>query len=142
MGASGHKRTVAEGRFVVPSDWPRWKKRCGITKRGNTCKLWAVTGMPTCRFHGSGGEVNRQLGALRYLAWVITGGPQNVPVSHACRIAMAVFAEAVLKQGKGSELNQMKAAMWMTKLLDDQAPQYEYVDDEIRSAPSPTDVVG
>jgi hypothetical protein len=74
--------------------------------------------MPTCRFHGSGGEANRSLGQLRYLAWVICGGPQDVPVEAACRIAFAVYAERVLKQGAGTTDQQYKAALWMTNVLD------------------------
>lgn len=74
--------------------------------------------MPTCRFHGSGGEQNRQIGQLRYLCWIITGGPRNQPVALAARVALAVFCEAVLNQGKGSPETQMKAALWITQLGD------------------------
>jgi hypothetical protein len=80
--------------------------------------MWAVTGMPTCRKHGSGGKVNRELGMLRYLCWVITGGPQDMPVKLACTVALAVFAEAVLKNGHGTVEQQMRAAMWLTEKLD------------------------
>ena len=55
---------------------------------------WCVVGMPTCKYHGSGGKKNKELGFLRYLCWVITGGPQNMPVEAACRVALTVFAEA------------------------------------------------
>lgn len=112
-------RSVAEGRLVVPENWPTWKKRCGTVRKGKTCRLYAVQGMPTCRFHGSGGEKNRQLGQLRYLAWVICGGPQDVPVEQACRIAFAVYAERVFNQGAGSVDQQMKAALWLTSLIDE-----------------------
>lgn len=111
-------RSVAEGRFVVPENWPKWKKRCGAIKRGRTCHSWAVIGMPTCKRHGSGGEKNRSLGQLRYLCWVICGGPQDMPVEQACRVALYVYAEAVLNQGRGTVDQQYKAALWLTQLLD------------------------
>lgn len=65
-----------------------------------------------------------------------------MPVEMACRIALAVFAEAVLNQGKGTLQQQMKAAMWMTKLLERQGDYYAEADVEERSATSPTGVVG
>ena len=74
--------------------------------------------MPTCRFHGSGGQRNKELGQLRYLCWIITGGPQDMPVEHACRVAFAVYAEAVLNRGRGTPDQQMKAALVLTRLLD------------------------
>jgi hypothetical protein len=105
--------------FEIPKGWPSWNKTCGAKRRdGKVCMQKAIIGNPRCRFHGSGGAVNKELGQLRYLAWVITGGPQNMPVEFACRIAFAVFAEAVLKQGKGTAQQQMKAAMWLTQLID------------------------
>lgn len=107
------RRSVEEGRFEVPPEWPKWKKRCGVTKRGKTCTSWAVRGMPTCRFHGSGGEKNKELGELRYLAWVVLGGPQTMPVAHACRLSFAVFAERVFSNGDASAAQRMKAAMWL-----------------------------
>lgn len=105
--------------FDVPPSWPNWNKVCGVQRRKGrgACKLKCVVGMPTCKFHGSGGQRNKELGQLRYLCWIITGGPQNMPVEHACRIALAVFAEAVLNQGKGTLDQQMKAALVLTKLL-------------------------
>lgn len=139
------RRNAATGRLVIPPHWPKWKKPCGVTRKGKTCQLWAVTGMPTCRFHGSGGERNRELGQLRYLAWIVCGGPQDMPVELACRLALAVFAEAVLNRGQGSPLEQMKAAMWITQMLEannDQAPVGAAPEAEMRSAPSPTDAVG
>lgn len=107
--------------FEVPSDWPKWNKVCGAQrKRGaGTCQLKAVVGCPRCRFHGSGGLRNRDIGELRYLCWVITGGPQNMPVEAACRVALAVYAEAVLNQSKGTLKQQMNAAMWLTSRLDE-----------------------
>lgn len=42
-----------------------------------------------------------------------------MPVNVAARVALYVFAEAVLKQGKGSPKEQMAAALWLTGLLDD-----------------------
>ena len=113
------RRSAAEGRFQVPPGWPTWKKKCGAQRQGRKpCGNWAVVGMPTCRRHGSGGAANAELGQLRYLAWVITGGPQDMPVEHACRIALAVFAEAVLKRGEGSVEQQYKAALWLTQVVD------------------------
>lgn len=112
-------RSVAEGRFKVPPHWPSWKKRCGAIRAGKPpCGNWAVVGMPTCKFHGSGGQVNEELGQLRYLAWVVCGGPQDMPVEKACRLAFAVFAEAVLKRSEGTVEQQMRAAMWLTQLTD------------------------
>lgn len=73
-------------------------------------------GMPTCKRHGSGGKANREYGLLRYLAWVVTGGPQNAPVQLACQIALATLLEAVLAQGKGTLEQQIRAAMWLTEL--------------------------
>lgn len=107
--------------FEIPSGWPKWNKRCGakLRKRDLTCKRWAVIGNPRCKLHGSGGQKARELGQLRYLAWVICGGPQDMPVEYACRIALAVYAERVFKQGAGNVNQQMKAAMWLTSLLDD-----------------------
>lgn len=107
-------------KFEVPRDWPTWNKVCGAQRRKGqgTCSLKAVIGNPRCRFHGSGGARNKELGELRYLCWVITGGPQNMPVEQACRVALAVFAEAVLNKGKGTLKQQINAAMWITSLLD------------------------
>lgn len=111
-------RSVAEGRINVPESWPKWNKICGanLRKRSGTCGQKAVIGMPTCRFHGSGGEKNRELGQLRYLCWIICGGPQDMPVELACRVAFAVYAEAVLNRGLGTVDQQMKAALWLTQL--------------------------
>lgn len=75
--------------------------------------------MPTCRYHGSGGKRNRELGQLRYMCWIITGGPQDQPVALACRVALFVYAEAVLNKGVGTVDQQMKAALWITSVLDD-----------------------
>lgn len=118
-----HRRNVADGRLIIPESWPKWNKVCGAQRkkgRIGKCANKAVQGMPTCRFHGSGGEVNRRLGQLRYLAWVICGGPQDVPVEQACRIAFAVYAEMIMKQGVGTVDQQLKAALWLTQYLDAQ----------------------
>jgi hypothetical protein len=40
-----------------------------------------------------------------------------MPIKLAVVTALAVFAEAVLKQGKGSPEMQMKAALWLTESL-------------------------
>lgn len=80
--------------------------------------MHAVPGNPRCKFHGSGGQKAREMGQLRYLAWIICGGPQDMPVELACRIALAVYAERVFNQGVGSIDQQMKAALWMTSLLE------------------------
>lgn len=102
---------------MIPPHWPKWKKKCGIVKRGRPpCRNWAVIGMPTCKLHGSGGEKNRKLGQLRYLAWVIIGGPQDMPVKLACEVSLSLFAERILKKGDPDQ--QMKAAMWITKMLE------------------------
>lgn len=107
--------------FEIPPDWPKWRKVCGakLRKREGTCRRWAVIGNPRCKFHGSGGEVARIRGQIRYLCWIITGGPQNMPVESASTVALFTFAEAVLSQGKGTLTQQMKAAMWLTSLLDE-----------------------
>lgn len=113
-------RSVEEGRIQVPASWPKWNKVCGVNRRSNRgpCSLKAVIGMPTCRYHGSGGEKNRRLGQVRYLCWIICGGPQDMPVALACRVALYVYAEAVLKKGKGSIDQQYKAALWLTQLIE------------------------
>lgn len=113
------RRNTAEGRFKIPPGWPSWKLRCTAHKKRSTeqCSRWAVVGMPTCKFHGSGGEANARIGQVRYLCWVITGGPKDMPVAHAATVALAVFAEAVLKRAEGTVDQQMKAAMWITDLL-------------------------
>lgn len=113
-------RSVEEGRFVVPSNWPKWKKLCGakLRKSERKCTRWAVIGMPTCRHHGSGGDENRKLGQLRYLCWIVVGGPQNMPIELACRVALAVFAEMAWKRDDANPELQFKAAQWITKLLD------------------------
>lgn len=107
--------------FHIPGNWPRWNKICGAKLRGRpgTCRQWAVVGNPRCKFHGSGGEAARMRGQIRYLCWIITGGPQDMPVESAATVALFVFAEAVLNQGKGSVEQQMKAAMWLTSLIAD-----------------------
>ena len=108
--------------FHIPPNWPRWNKVCGakLRKREGTCRAWAVVGNPRCKFHGSGGEAARIRGMIRYMCWVITGGPQDMPVEHAATVALFVFAEAVLNQGKGTLNQQMKAAMWLTELIGSQ----------------------
>lgn len=104
----------------IPDNWPKWKLRCGakLRKREGTCNSWACIGMPTCKFHGSGGKKNKHLGEVRYMCWVILGGPQNMPVELACRVALHVFSEAVLNRGEGTLNQQMKAAMWLTNVLE------------------------
>lgn len=74
-------------------------------------------GMPTCRFHGSGGARNRELGRLRYLCWVVIGGPQNMPVAMAAQVALSTMQEMIYKQGVGTPEQQMRAALWLTELL-------------------------
>lgn len=115
-----HIRTSVEA-FHIPPHWPKWGKVCGakLKKREGTCRRWAVVGNARCKYHGSGGQAAADLGQLRYLAWIITGGPQDMPVEHACRISFAVFAEAVFNQGIGTVDQQMKAAFWLTSLIDD-----------------------
>lgn len=119
----GFRRSVAEGRFKVPPNWPSWKVRCTAVKRGRPCRNWAVVGMPTCRFHGSGGEKNRQLGQLRYLAWVTLGAPDNLtkqmPVEHAMRLALAMYAEYIFSDKRANDeatvMKQIKAAQWLSE---------------------------
>lgn len=74
--------------------------------------------MPTCRLHGSGGESNKDLGQLRYMCWVITGCPQDMPVEKAARIALYSFAVAVFDHGVGTVEQKLKAAMWITNIID------------------------
>lgn len=112
------QRTAANGRLIIPESWPKWKLRChAVKKNGEQCKQWSVTGMPTCKTHGSGGERNRQLGQMRYLAWIIIGGPQTLPVEPYCRVALAAAFEMLVNQGKGSVEQQLKAALWLTDNL-------------------------
>lgn len=117
----GLSRKLPYKHFDIPPHWPKWNKVCGakLKKREGTCRRWAVVGNPRCKYHGSGGEAARMRGQVRYLCWIITGGPQDIPVEHACTVALFVFAEAVLNQGKGTLDQQMKAAMWLTSLIDE-----------------------
>ena len=111
-----YRRTADTGRLQVPSNWPKWKKQCGVVKGGRPpCRSWAVVGMPTCRFHGSGGERYRQLGQMRYLAWVALGGPQNMPIEQACRLTVAWLAEMITSENHPeiSTDTRIKAAMWL-----------------------------
>lgn len=112
------RRTAATGRFQVPNNWPRWHVKCPVVRKGNACKAWAVTGMPTCRMHGSGGERNRELGFIRYMCWVILGGPKDMPISVAVTTSLAVFCEAVLNRAEGTPDQQMKAALWLTQVMN------------------------
>jgi hypothetical protein len=115
----GHRRSVAEGRFVVPPGWPKWKKQCGVVRRGRPpCRSWAVIGMPTCKFHGSGGARHRQYGQLRYLAWVTLGAPEGLikgaPAEHIVKLALATFAEYIFSDSTPvSTDTQIKAALWL-----------------------------
>jgi hypothetical protein len=111
------RRTAATGRFRIPDDWPKWHVKCPVVRKGKPCKAWAVTGMPTCRMHGSGGERNRQLGLIRYMCWIILGGPKNIPVNLAATTALGVFCEAVMNNSDANPNQQMKAALWLTQAL-------------------------
>lgn len=112
-----YRRTSETGRMQVPLHWPKWNKRCGVVRRGRPpCRSWAVVGMPTCRFHGSGGEVNRQRGQLRYLAWVSLGacGLRDMPIELACRTSLGMFAEYIFSDNNNvSTDTQVKAALWL-----------------------------
>ena len=111
-----YRRTVDTGRFVIPSNWPKWKKQCGAVKGGRPpCRSWAVVGMPTCKFHGSGGARNREIGQMRYLAWIAVGGPQNMPIEKACRLTIAWLAEMITSKNHPeiSVDTRIKAAMWL-----------------------------
>lgn len=107
-------------RYDFPDSWPRWNKICEAPRRKGLgpCKRWAVIGMPTCTLHGSGGVVHQERGRMRYLAWIVTGGPQNMPVDDACRIALAAWYEAVIANGKGTPDQQYKAAMWLLQAYE------------------------
>ena len=109
---------MAKG-FEIPASWPRWNKVCGAKRRnGEPCALHAVIGNARCRFHGGGGRANKELGQIKYLCWIITGA-ENMPVALACKVSFAVFAEAVLKNGAGTPEQQIKAALWLTQLVDE-----------------------
>lgn len=115
-------RSVADGRLVLPAHWPRWAMRCGAKRERDgviiPCRKWAVIGMPTCTFHGSGGETNRNHGQLRYLCWIIIGGPQKgISTEQYCRVALAAAFSELIAQGKGSVDQQLKAALWLTDAL-------------------------
>lgn len=56
---------------------------------------------------------------IRYMCWIICGGPQDMPVEAACRVALHVYAEAVINKGKGTPQQMMKAALWLTDMLND-----------------------
>jgi hypothetical protein len=119
VSEKGYRRSVATGRFVVPDSWPKWKKQCGVVRRGRPpCRRWAVVGMPTCKYHGSGGELHRQRGQLRYLAWVALGARDNLtremPIELACRVALGMFAEYIFSENTNvSTDTQVKAALWL-----------------------------
>ena len=115
----GYRRSVAEGRFVVPTNWPKWKVPCGVSRKGRPpCKRWAVVGMNTCKFHGSGGARNRELGQMRYLAWVVLGAPENLTkqmkIEHITRLSLATFAEYIFSDANNVSVDtQIKAALWL-----------------------------
>jgi len=119
VSEKGYRRSVAEGRFVVPTNWPKWKVPCGVSRKGRpACKRWAVVGMNTCKFHGSGGARNRELGQLRYLAWVVLGAPENLTkhmkIEHITRLSLATFAEYIFSDATPvSTDTQIKAALWL-----------------------------
>jgi len=74
--------------------------------------------MPTCKFHGSGGVRNRQLGQMRYLAWVTLGAPETLikgaPIEHITRLALGTFAEYIFSDKTNvSTDTQIKAALWL-----------------------------
>jgi len=74
--------------------------------------------MATCKNHGSGGERNRQVGQLRYLAWIIVGGPQaGISAEAYCRVALAAAFNTLIAQGRGTIDQQLKAALWLTDAL-------------------------
>jgi len=54
---------------------------------------------------------------IRYMCWVILGGPQNMPIEIACTTALAVFTQAVFENGKGTTAQMMKAALWLTESM-------------------------
>lgn len=119
MGVSGRRKSVEEGRFNIPDEWPRWKKKCGAKRKNSpgACTQWAVIGMPTCKYHGSGGEKNKELGEIRYLCWIVCGGPQNMPIKYAAKLAVAVWAEHVLNNGKAGLDAQLQAAIHLVDRL-------------------------
>lgn len=112
---------MAVKQFQPPNGWPSWRKRCGAKRKQGIgpCQAWAVCGMPTCRMHGSGGAKNRELGQLRYLCWIITGGPQDVPIAMACKVALTAYFDVMIRDN-ANPMHQMKAALWLTKLIDEQ----------------------
>lgn len=117
-----YRRTANTGRFIVPDTWPKWKKQCGVVYKGRPpCRSWAVVGMPTCKHHGSGGEVNRQRGQLRYLAWVSLGacGLRDMPIELACRTSLGLFAEYIFGDSSNvSTDTQVKAALWLIDMTN------------------------
>lgn len=120
------QRTKADGRLQIPPHWPKWKMKCTAhrkhTNKTLPCRNWAVTGMPTCKYHGSGGEANRELGQIRYLAWIIVGGPQcdrMLPAEAWARVAIATIYHMMFEQGVGSVDQQLKAAMWLSNQTED-----------------------
>lgn len=69
--------------------------------------------MPTCRFHGSGGVRAKQLGLIRYLCWIIIGGPPDIPSYLAKYATMATVLNALWHEGVGTEHQKLTAAMWL-----------------------------
>lgn len=81
--------------------------------------MYAIRGMRTCRFHGSGGVRNAQLGLVRYLSWIIIGCPDDTPAIYARYAALAAALEMMFNHGLGSVDQRMRAAQW---LLSAEAP--------------------
>ncbi len=75
--------------------------------------------MPTCRFHGSGGQRGRDIGTMRYMAWIVLGGPQSggMPAQAVAKLAVATVLEMLWRNGKGSAEQQIKAATWLMDRL-------------------------
>jgi hypothetical protein len=69
--------------------------------------------MPTCVKHGSGGERNKKLGLIRYLAWVICGVPKDTPQTYARSVSIAAALEMMFNHGYGSVEQRLNAAMWL-----------------------------
>lgn len=45
-----------------------------------------------------------------------------MPVAQACKVALTAFFETVINKGNGSPNQQMKAALWLTSLIDNTKP--------------------
>lgn len=69
--------------------------------------------------HGSGGARNAKLGLVRYLAWVIIGSPTQTPGEYVKFVSLSAALNQLFNNGKGTEEQRLKAAMWLMEYAPD-----------------------